>query len=103
MPPASGCLGVWIPVARCGKGAQEGVGCVRRGAVGWTWLALLVVAFCRTGICQSQAPSEKLLITGKSAAIWSAKGTQVIQLEGPVTVTLDRATLSAKQAVIWLS
>ncbi len=74
-----------------------------RGAVGWWWLALMVVALTRTGFSQSQAPSEKLLISAKSAAIWSAGGTQVIQLEGPVSVTLDHATLSAKQAVIWLN
>jgi hypothetical protein len=58
---------------------------------------------CAPAFAQSQAPSEKLLITAKSAAIWSASGTQVIQLEGPLSVTLDHATLSAKEAVIWLS
>jgi hypothetical protein len=76
---------------------------VHRGAVCWSWLALAVLVLCGPVFSQTQAPSEKLLISAKSAAIWSAGGTQVIQLEGSVSVTLDHATLSARQAVIWLS
>src|SRR5438309_11834201 len=52
---------------------------------------------------QSQPPSEKLAITAKTASIWSEGSTQVIQLEGPLTIVLDRAQLSARQAVIWLT
>lgn len=52
---------------------------------------------------QYQAPSDKLLITGKSATTWRTGDTDVLLLEGPVSIELDRATLSAKQAVVWLS
>lgn len=72
---------------------------MHRGAAVWlSWLALALPASAQT-----QAPSEKLLIESKSAFIWSSGGTQVIQLEGPLTVTLDNATLSAREAVVWLS
>ncbi|HEX8915459.1 MAG TPA: hypothetical protein VF796_24110, partial [Humisphaera sp.] len=52
---------------------------------------------------QYQAPGDKLFLTAKSADTWAAGDTDVVLLEGPVTIELERATLSAKQAVVWLS
>lgn len=60
------------------------------------WPALLVAQF--------QSPSEKLLISASAASTWSQGQENVIQLQGPVTIELDRATLSASEAaVVWLS
>lgn len=73
---------------------------MRRGGVGLTLIALLLAAGPAQG--QSQPPSEKFLVTARSAFTWSKAGTDIIQLEGPVTISLDRATLSAQQALIWL-
>ncbi|HYO10013.1 MAG TPA: hypothetical protein VER17_13665, partial [Tepidisphaeraceae bacterium] len=61
---------------------------------------------------QAQPPSQSLNIAAKSAWTWSAPadpggaggagGANIVLLDGPVTIQLDRATLSATQAVIWL-
>ena len=51
---------------------------------------------------QYQPPSDRLQITARSAATWSAGGEDVIQLDGPVTIETDRARLSAQRAVLWL-
>lgn len=74
---------------------------MRLGAVWMAWIALL--PFCCLAEGQVQGPSEKLQITAKDAYIWSEGDTQVVQLEGPVTLVLDTATLSARQAVLWLT
>jgi hypothetical protein len=74
---------------------------VRWGAAGLAWTVLLLLA--NPLAAQSQPPSEKLLISAKSAFTWSTAGTSVVQLEGPVTITLDRATLTAQNAVVWLT
>jgi hypothetical protein len=74
---------------------------VRLGAVWMAWIALLPL--CRLSNGQVEAPSEKLQIAAKSAYTWSSGETQVIQLEGPITITTDTATLSADQAVLWLT
>lgn len=49
-----------------------------------------------------EEPSERLLITANHAATWDRDGESVVALEGPVTIELDEATLSAQKAVIWL-
>ncbi|MDB5297066.1 MAG: hypothetical protein JWO31_3049, partial [Phycisphaerales bacterium] len=52
---------------------------------------------------QYQAPSETLAMSAKAAVTWSVGGADVLQLDGPVTVAFDRATLTAQRAVVWLS
>src|SRR5687768_11018990 len=49
-----------------------------------------------------QPASESMLINGKSASTWSAGGANVIQVEGPVTIELDRVKLFAQRAAVWL-
>ena len=71
------------------------------GAIGWTMIALLLLA--QRVDAQTQPPSEKLLISAKSAYNWTHAGQQILLLDGPVTITLDRATFSARQAVVWLT
>ena len=61
------------------------------------------LAFAEPLSAQYQPPSEKLTIQARSAATWTEKGSDVIQLEGPLTIETDRARLSARQAVIWLT
>ena len=74
---------------------------MRRGAVGIGLVALLWLAL--PAAAQHQAPSEKLLISARSAFTWSKGGTDVLQLQGPVSITLDRATLTANDAIVWLT
>lgn len=67
-------------------------------------LACLLSFPIRFAAAQVQPPSEKLLITASRAYTWTdPTGASVVQLEGPVTIELDRATLTARQAVIWLT
>ncbi len=69
--------------------------------------AVLAAAAClvcpRHAAAQYQAPSEKLLMSAKKASTWSQSGTDVVMLEGPVKIELDRATLTAKRAVVWIT
>jgi hypothetical protein len=48
-------------------------------------------------------PSEELRINAGAAATWDKAGESIVALEGPVSIELDTATLTAKRAVIWLS
>lgn len=73
-----------------------------RGAAGLTFGVLLLFGAI-PAFAQIQSPSEKLEISAKSAFTWSQANSDVILLRGPVTVTLDRATLSADDAVVWLT
>jgi lipopolysaccharide assembly outer membrane protein LptD (OstA) len=69
--------------------------------------ALVAAAACfacpRHAAAQYQAPSEKLLMSAKKASSWSQAGTDIVMLEGPVKIELDRATLTAKRAVVWIT
>src|SRR5687768_16153460 len=70
--------------------------------VGLAFFGLALLATAAPLRAQHQPPSEKLTIQARSAATWSDAGSDVIQLEGPLTIETDRARLSARQAVIWL-
>ena len=74
---------------------------MRWGAVGLAWIALLSSA--RPAAAQGSPPSEKLVITARSAFSWSKSGATIVQLGGDVQIVLDRATLSADRAVVWLT
>lgn len=64
----------------------------------------LVLLSCMASLpAQYQPPSERFTIQTRSAFTWTENGTDVIQLEGPVTLETDRARLSARQVVIWLT
>jgi hypothetical protein len=73
------------------------------GVRGVVILLSALVCFSVPVYAQYQPPSEKLVLTGKSAATWADGRTNIIQLTGPVTIELDRATLSADSAVVWLT
>jgi hypothetical protein len=53
-------------------------------------------------LAQVDEPSEQLLISTNTAATWLRDGESVVALDGPVTIELENATLTARQAVIWL-
>ncbi|HWP39564.1 MAG TPA: hypothetical protein VNL70_01470, partial [Tepidisphaeraceae bacterium] len=52
---------------------------------------------------QYQPPSDYLLISADRAYTWTEGSTNVVQLQGPLTIQTDRALLSADRAVIWLT
>ena len=72
-----------------------------RGAAGLIFVLLLLPAI--PVAAQYQSPSEKLQITAKAAFTWSQGGTDTVLLRGPVSVTMDRATLSADDAAVWFT
>jgi lipopolysaccharide export system protein LptA len=74
--------------------------------VGVRGIAILLLAVC-LGItapvfAQGQPPSEKLILTAKTASTWSKGPTDVVQLDGPLTIELDQARMSADRAVVWM-
>jgi hypothetical protein len=52
---------------------------------------------------QLASVSEKFLIDCGSAATWSNGSTNVLELRGPVTISMDNMVLRADQAVVWLT
>ncbi|MGA2441495.1 MAG: LPS assembly protein LptD [Tepidisphaeraceae bacterium] len=74
-----------------------------RAGLGWILIAFLILITASSARAQSAAYSEKLLVQASSASTWYAGDTNVIQLRGPVTITLDEETCQADQAVIWLT
>jgi len=52
---------------------------------------------------QTVSYSEKLLINAGSASSWAVGNVSVVQLQGPVVITMDDVKCSADQAVIWLT
>lgn len=52
---------------------------------------------------QNEPASENLLIGAPKATTWLEGTTNIVQLDGPVTIQLDQTRLSAEGAVIWLT
>jgi hypothetical protein len=79
---------------------------VHRTRTGLGWI-LIVVPFMSAWVLPARADftstSEKLIITASSAKSWTAGTTNILQLQGPVTIVTDDVTCTAQQAVIWLT
>jgi lipopolysaccharide export system protein LptA len=54
-------------------------------------------------LAQTQTPSEQLQLTAKTAVTWIDGKANVVLLHGPVKISFDRATLTADDAVVWLT
>jgi hypothetical protein len=52
---------------------------------------------------QTQPPSDRLLVDATLAYTWTDGDVDIIQLQGPVNIRLDRMQLQADGAVIWLT
>ncbi len=65
-------------------------------------LAFVLVSWSASLMAQT-APTERFQINAHIASTWTQGNTSVIQLTGPVTIQLDNASLSADEAVIWLT
>ena len=75
-----------------------------RTGLGWIVIAVpILAALASPARAQSGSTSEKLLITASSAANWTEGPTNILQLQGPVSIVSDDVTCSAKQAVVWLA
>ncbi|MDP9172919.1 MAG: LPS assembly protein LptD [Planctomycetota bacterium] len=70
-----------------------------RASLGWMLLAAWVVP----ALGQYASTSEKLLITAKTADTWVDGQNNIVQLRGPVSIEMDDETLTADDAVIWLT
>ena len=71
--------------------------------VGRIRLVVAGLALC-AGRAAAQTPpaSESMTITAHNAWTWRQGEVNVVQLEDPVTINLDRVRLSARNAVIWV-
>src|SRR5205807_3552028 len=70
----------------------------------WCLAALLLLACVvpAPALAQIQPPAQSLNITARQASTWSDGPENVVQLDGPVSIDLDRTHLSAKNAVVWV-
>ncbi|MEA2734344.1 MAG: hypothetical protein QOE14_795, partial [Humisphaera sp.] len=53
----------------------------------------------------AQPPAASLTINGTEASTWASAdrgGASVIQVQGPVTIQIEKTTLTAKAAVVWI-
>jgi hypothetical protein len=76
---------------------------VRAAAIGIAVLGLLAPLFVARTHAQFQPPSERLHIQTRDAWTWGEGNSNIVQLQGPLTIETDQATLTAQQAVIWLT
>jgi hypothetical protein len=78
------------------------------GGKGLTFLAVVAAFLSLSGLfatplsAQYQPPAQSLTIHGKDASTWTAGDANIVQLDGPVTIDLDRTRMTARQAVVWL-
>lgn len=63
----------------------------------------LVLGFAGALRAQYEPLADQMMIEGKRAATWAEEQSNVVQVEGPVRITLDKTTLTAGGAVIWMT
>jgi lipopolysaccharide assembly outer membrane protein LptD (OstA) len=68
-------------------------------------LLLLTLCLCLARVArgQYQPPSDYLLISASRASAWTEESTNILALQGPLTIQTDRAKMTADRAVIWLT
>ncbi len=71
---------------------------------GWTLLTCLFWPGTAL-LAQYDSAAETCVVTASGAFTWSEDEgkTSILQLQGPVAIELDKTTLSAKQAVVWIT
>jgi hypothetical protein len=75
-----------------------------KDGLGWILLASLFThLFVSPTAAQTVSYSEKLLIHAASASSWSEGKTSIVELRGPVRITMDNVRCWADQAVVWLT
>ena len=74
------------------------------------WIASLVVLllcgvarWCEAQGLQGDSANDNLIVHTTKATTWVDGPTNVVMLDGPVTIELDRTKLTADRAVIWLT
>lgn len=66
--------------------------------------ALLVLAgLASRAAAQIDAPSEYFQLETDTVQTWNESGTQIVVASTPITIKTERATYSARQAVIWFT
>src|SRR4051812_4325856 len=90
------------PSVRCARGRSPRI---LRFSSGGAIALLSSLAICfftpSSARAQFDEPSEQLHISTTRAATWEHAGESVVALQGPVTIELDNATITARQAVRW--
>jgi lipopolysaccharide assembly outer membrane protein LptD (OstA) len=79
----------------------------------WTWFAsVAVVLVLGSARCWGQASpgndlgdpeNDNLIMKASSARTWADGATNVVMLEGPVRIDLDRTKMTADRAVVWIA
>jgi lipopolysaccharide assembly outer membrane protein LptD (OstA) len=63
----------------------------------------LVAGLAQYSAAQHAAPSDGLTISGTNAVTWRAAATDIVLIDGSATIQTEVATMSARQAVVWIS
>jgi len=82
---------------------KESVGVRRTWIFSYLGAMLLGVVHCWGQPVQGDAASDNLIMNGQRATTWVDGAANVVMLEGPVKIELDRTKMTADQAVIWLT
>ncbi len=82
---------------------RAGIGCLRIPFFALILFFARILLFAAGAHAQSGSISETLLISGSTAYTWTRDRASIIQIDGPVAIKMDRVSLSASQAVLWLS
>lgn len=71
----------------------------------WTApLCVVVLAFTsRRAPAQYEAPAESFVVNATKAYTWVEDSTNVVMLDGPVSIDIDQNHLVAQQAVVWIT
>lgn len=70
----------------------------------WAGLIVVVVGMvCGRGLAQYEGPAESLRISASRAYTWVDGDTNIVLLNGPVSIELDKTRMAAQDAVVWIS
>lgn len=64
---------------------------------------MIIGARCWAQVTPGDSTSDNLLMSAQKATTWVEGDANVVMLEGPVTIDLDRTKMTADQAVVWLT
>jgi hypothetical protein len=70
-------------------------------------LGLILVLLCSLPAAAAEPsaalPPDSLVMTAARSIVWNSGNTSIVELQGPVKIELDRARMSADNAVVWMT
>jgi len=76
---------------------------VHRWQIALAFVAVCLLSLGRRASAQYQPPSDRFNIDATTASTWNDGTSDVLLLQGPVTIRTDQMILTSDEAVIWLT